>query len=723
MASSPLGSVGFAEDGALVWALPDAVGEVFLLPQLTRGVGVSALFLDRGRPGYLRHLRLRRERDVVVVEQLQTRAFTSGAPDPSVDDSFARATLALLPVKGRGDGVTEVDVTGFAKADLVGIAETLAQAGCKDAKLDPERAYIREAETYSHAGGLELTADLTITDLPETVAEVLPDRHTATVTQRLTLLPLPTGFTPRRAVTGSGHMPQFFQDYSLPQDQSPESGWLPRFRASADRPIVFSADPVIPEPFRQAVLDGANWWQAAFAQAGQAGAFKAELRAPETDPAQAGVNPVWWVHRLDRGWSIGYGPADPRTGEIVKGNVQLGSQRLHQLTLLGEALLTPYGRPDEGERLAAIHDFTLARLRLLAAHEVGHALGLTHNFATHTQLAPSVMDYPFPDIRQDDRGEIVLSRAYATGLGDWDYLAIAIAYGDDATSADALARSRGLGYLSDEDANEAGSATPSAAPWLVPGDPLAGLARLMAVRARALADFGPGACPAGAPAHDLEERYLNLHLLHRHQAAGVARLLGGVDYPYRTAGEQTQSFPAPPDRQAEALDALFGLLKPDFLAVPHHVTPLLLPPAADRRRTAADLQAGRMGRVFDPVAAAGVAARLVTDLIFEPQRLNRLAAARKPAPRVKALVGGALGAIGAQALPVPAEARRAVLASALAALKSGQLESHAEAGLTESLTVAALYMPGPEGQILDKALKGKPTGLDQAPEVPAGSPW
>ena len=372
------------------------------------------------------------------------------------------------------------------------------------------------------------------------------------------------------------------------------------------------------------------------------------------------------MHRAGRGWSLGQGLTDPRTGEILHARVRLGSQRVEQVRALGESLLAPYGRPDEAERLAAVEELVLARLRQLAAHEIGHALGFMHNFASTRHPEPSVMDYPHARIGITEKGDLDLSAAYGTGLGPWDHFLVAHAYGRFGEGAEeaALAQLRaeaaesGLTYLSDEDAQGPTAAHADAVTWVSGPDALQALETMLRVRRIALDGFSRGVLPPDRQTGELEERAVLLHLLHRHEVTAVARLVGGVRYAYGLAGEDGRGARAvDAATQHTALARLAELLSAEQLALPSSVLDTLTPPAIRYGRTEQYLDTGA-GRIFDPFEAVRVATALVTEHLLDPARLNRVAwqhAADPETPGVTDIVDALLTTTWLRTEPVPTD--------------------------------------------------------------------
>ena len=672
---SMIGELSVDRDRALAsLRVPHDSTEFVLIPQLIRGFGSYRVGLDRGEPGAVRHVKWQRAGASLVLIQLNTRFVATEGAGFASRDSFAHSVIYRAGIIAEdADGVV-IDITEFALTDLLDIGPRLSAMG-GNAAIDRALSWLIAEESFQHSAGIELTANLTVSGATGEALRVAPVPNAISVTQRLTMIPLPEApLQARRYHVSSGGYGKRFVDFSLAQNRSQETGWQPRFRLerldpsvpSAVRvPIVFSVDPEIEEPWRSAIVEGGNWWQEGFERAGFLNAFRVEVRDPGTDPAQAGVNPVWWVHRADRGPSFGGGLTDPRTGEILKGNVRLGSQRIQQLTMLGEALLSPYGRRDEHVRVAAIDRMVTARIRHLAAHEIGHALGFMHNFASHLSDKPSVTDYPFPALALDGAGEVDLSHAYSTGLSEWDIYLVRTAYEqfpplEEAARLAELRRAvaaAGHFYLSDDDGNAQSSSNPDAVPWTFGIDAIATLDTIMGVRAKALADFSRGAVPPGSHTGELESRFALVHLLHRYQTVAVARLLGGVGYSYGDASDpSTSPRVVSGEHQHRALASIVKLLSPKVLAVPTHVTEILSPPSIRYTRSSADF-VGRAGSIFDPLAASAAAAAVVCQHIFEPSRLNRMSvqhALDSTSPGPVDVMGKAFDAVNAAAAPEPA---------------------------------------------------------------------
>jgi len=647
--------------------------EPFLLSvSLSQGLGSSELWLDRGKAGRTWLAEFRRVGDRVLFAVRNKHFLTSGdaAAVRAGNESFALSVLWSGPVLREENGAAVVDATGLVLADHDGIAEHLYAREQGDYTVDASTSVPLVADSRSGPTAVRLPALLTFRGpgRGSAVRAVAADPRALTVVQQLNLLRLPASPLPvRRYHPASGGYAIGYADHGLVGRASTQVKLQPRFRAEpGGAPIVFRIDPAVPEPFRSAIVEGGNWWRQAFAGIGLPDAYRVEPGDDGFDPYDPDVNGVVWVHRAGRGWSLGQGLTDPRTGEILHARVRLGSQRVEQVRALGEALLAPYGRPDEAERLAAVEELVLARLRQLAAHEIGHALGFMHNFASTGHPESSVMDYPHARIGVTEEGDLDLSAAYGTGLGPWDHFLVAHAYGRFIASDEesALAQLRreaaesGLTYLSDEDAQGPDAAHVDAVTWVSGPDALQALETMLRVRRIALDGFSRAVLPPDRQTGELEERAVLLHLLHRHEVTAVARLVGGVRYAYGLAGEDGRGAQAvDPATQHTALTRLAELLRAEQLALPGAVLDTLTPPAIRYDRTEQYLDTAA-GRIFDPFEAVRVATALVTEHLLDPARLNRVAwqhAADPAAPGVTDLVDALLATTWRRTDPAPAE--------------------------------------------------------------------
>ncbi|RYZ34375.1 MAG: peptidase, partial [Sphingobacteriales bacterium] len=401
--------------------------------------------------------------------------------------------------------------------------------------------------------------------------------------------------------------------------------------SEAVKPIVYYIDNGTPEPIRGALLDGARWWNQAFEAAGYKNAFQVRVLPDTADPMDIRYNMVNWVHRSTRGWSYGASVVDPRTGEIIKGNVTLGSLRVRQDYLIATGLLAPFenGIPADNKML----QMALARLRQLSAHEIGHTLGLMHNYAASVSDRASVMDYPHPSVKLDTKGEISLNDAYDDKIGAWDKIAINWGYREFESKASAQtelnkimtdAASQGLQFIADRDARAPGGLHPQAHLWDNGRDAVTELTEVMKVRGKALATFGEKNIRPGAAMATLEEALVPVYLYHRYQVEAVTKIIGGMYYTYATRGDGQQvTRPLSREEQLRALNATMACLDPQALVLPEAILKVI-PPRPAGISTSRELFNKRTGLAFDALAPAETAADLPLSFIFNSERLSRM---------------------------------------------------------------------------------------------------
>ncbi len=633
-----------AEDGVSL--------RVLYATALRTGLGSAPLVLDRGRIGNTQLLAFRRIGGKIAA-QFENPRFRASAGDAAqqatVASDFGISTVWLTDiVETLADGRVVIDIAPFLALDTLGIAASLNldqdsfgigtanSIGGKGFRLDSGLSLADPASVRLFPDNLEVDALQTyVSDTPGAEVEnIVPDPKKVTLTVHHSFVRLPEpGFAPRAFDPRLGGFATQAVDFSAPLGAPVVLDLANRFRlekldpaaprSRVKKPITFYLDRNTPEAIRPALLEGIGWWADAFEAAGFVDAFRVEMLPEGADPLDVRYNMVNWVDRATRGWAYGQQIVDPRTGEIVKGMVVLGSLRARQdiqifQALVGAAELNS-GGPNNPVKVA------LDRLAQLGAHEVGHTLGFAHNFAASTQDRASVMDYPPPRITLVD-GRPDLSDAYAQGIGGWDVATVRWLYGDagEAETAEAAARYR---YVQDDNARAADTAYAWGGLWDDGADPVAELTRMMAVRAAALERFGLAALAPGEPVANLRRRFVPLWLLHRYQLVAAAKQIGGVDFTYAVSGGGREAaVPVAPAQQRAAIDALLATLRPEALRVPPALVPLLS--AAQNgtydRQYETEIFATAGGPVFDPLVAADAAAQLTVQTLIAPRRLARL---------------------------------------------------------------------------------------------------
>lgn len=669
--AAPAGKTGLvpvrtdAAKGRILVTLPrpaeDGVAlRVLYTTALRTGLGSAPLVLDRGKTGNTQLLAFRRIAGKIAV-QFENPRFrnASGGPDrqKAVASDFGISTVWLTDIaETLPDGRIVIDIAPFLAMDTLGIAPSLnleldslgvgtsASLGGKGFRLEDKLSLADPASVKLFPDNLEIDAVQTyVSDSPGAEVEnIVPDPKKVTLSVHHSFVRLPApGFKPLTFDTRIGGFATQVVDFGAPLGAAVVTDLANRFRlekvdpaaprSRVKKPIIYYLDRNTPEQIRPALLEGIGWWSQAFDAAGFVDAFKVELLPEGADPLDVRYNMVNWVDRATRGWAYGQQIVDPRTGEIVKGMVVLGSLRARQDIQIFQALVGAgelnSGGPNDPVKVA------LDRLAQLGAHEVGHTLGFAHNFAASTQDRASVMDYPPPRIGLVD-GKPDLSDAYAKGIGSWDTATVRWLYGE-VGEAEVAASAAAFRFVQDDNARAPDTAYVFGGLWDDGADPTGELNRLMEVRAAALSRFGLGALSPGEPVANLRRRFVPLWLLHRYQLVAAAKQVGGVDFTYAVNGSGREAAqPVAPAQQRAALDAILATIKPEALRVPPALLPLLS--AAQNgtydRQYETEIFATAGGPVFDPLVAADAAAQLTVQTLLAPRRLARMVAQQQADP-------------------------------------------------------------------------------------------
>jgi hypothetical protein len=645
-----------------VWLEIDKWNSEFLyVAALPAGIGSNDIGLDRGELGQSYIVRFERTgpRVLLIASNYGFRANSDNADERrAVKDAFAESTLWGFEVAAEEGSRALVDATAFYLRDVHQVPNTLQRLQQGTFRLEPTRCAFYLANTKNFPQNTEVEATLTFTgeEPGPMVRQVTPNPQAITVREHHSFVELPPpGFKPRVNDPRSGYFGITYMDFATPISAPVTKRYISHHRLQKKdpsaamsepvQPIMYYVDRGAPEPVRSALIEGASWWNQAFEAAGYRNAFRVEVMPANADPMDVRYNVIQWVHRSTRGWSYGNSLTDPRTGEIIQGRVSLGSLRDRQDFLIAQGLLAPYGK-DKSQIAKIMEQVVLARLRQLAAHEVGHTLGLQHNFAASISNRASVMDYPAPFVKLGADGIPDISDAYARGIGEWDKVTIAYGYQDfpagtdEAVALDKIlsnAFKRGLMYLTDQDARPAGASTSVAHLWDNGANVIDGLANLMKVRAAALNRFGENNIREGAPMATLEDVLVPLYMYHRYQVEATAKLVGGEDYTFSLRGKgDTNPQIIAPEEQGRALAAVLDTLKPENLALPESLLRMIPPRPPGYPRTREDFRI-RTSPNFDALAPAEAFASHACGFLFNPERAARLVEFHAREPRYPAL--------------------------------------------------------------------------------------
>ena len=620
--------------------------EFLYVYSLRTGLGSNEIGLDRGKLGQGKVVKfVKAGNKLLLVEpNLKYRAITDNqAEKKSVEEAFARSVLFGFEIKEKKGDSYIIDFTPFLMHDAYGVAGTLKNAKQGNFSFDKSRSALSLERTKSFPKNSEFEALITLTgsDAGARLKSVSPDDEHVSVIQHHSFVELPDGqYKPRVYDPRSGSYPFSYMDYSTPISSDITKRFIMRHRlakkdpnaavSDAVEPIVYYLDPGTPEPVRSALLEGASWWNQAFEAAGYRNAFQVEMLPEDADPMDVRYNLIQWVHRSTRGWSYGGSISDPRTGEIIKGHVSLGSLRIRQDYLIAQALIAPFAESDSNTN--PMLQMALARIRQLSAHEVGHTLGFAHNFAASTNNLASVMDYPHPFVDLQ-KGQLSIKKAYDTGIGEWDKVVVAYAYSEfppNVNEQQALKKilddsfKSGLRYITDQDARPEGGAHALAHLWDNGTNAAVELTRMLQIRKVAIDQFSTSNIRTFEPYSVLEDVFVPLYYFHRYQAEAASKIIGGLDYNYAIKGDGEPVWQSvSPEQQREALNALVLSVSPETLAIPKNILELFPPRAFGYGRSRESFKS-KTGVAFDALGAAASASDMVFGLLFHPQRASRM---------------------------------------------------------------------------------------------------
>jgi len=620
--------------------------EFLYVNSLSQGIGSNDIGLDRGQLGNSQVVYFKKAGNKLLLVQpnLKYRANTDNVLEKaSVEQAFAKSVLFGFPIEQDTKGGFLIDMTPFLMEDAHDVAGRLKRGEEGSYSVDESRSALALERIKAFPKNVEFEALLTFKGTPKGkyLSSVTPNAHFVTVYQHHSFIELPdNNYKARVYNPQSGAFDFSYRDYATPIEESIEKKFVHRHRlvktdptaqlSSALEPIIYYLDNGTPEPIRSALLDGGRWWNQAFEAIGYQDAFQFKILPDDADPMDIRYNVVQWVHRSTRGWSYGGTVSDPRTGEIIKGHVSLGSLRVRQDFLIAQALSkAPFAEHDK--HVPQMLEMALARIRQLSAHEIGHTLGFAHNFAASTNNRASVMDYPHPYVTLEN-GAINLRDAYAVGIGEWDKVSVAYSYSQfaDAAAEKAglkaileTANKKGLRYISDGDARSQGGAHAYAHLWDNGEDPVAELVRLIKVREQAIKQFSVDNIRDGEPLSLLDDVFVPLYFFHRYQTEAAVKLVGGMDYHYGLKGDGLPlSTVLPPDQQRNALKAILATLDAEFLAIPREQLKLFAPKSVWSRGR--ESFKGKTGVAYDALGASATAAQMTVRLLLHPERASRI---------------------------------------------------------------------------------------------------
>jgi len=621
--------------------------EFLFVHSLRTGLGSNDIGIDRGQLGGTAIVKFQKAGNKLLLIQpnLKYRANTDNELEKkSIEEAFAISVLYGFPIIEEKNNTYLIDLTSFLLEDMHGISNRLKRSNEGTYKIDKTRSALQMERTKSFPENTEFEALVTYKGSPSgrNLRTVAPDVNAISVIQHYSFVQLPdSNYKPRKFDPRAGNISTTYLDYATPVQEPIVKRFANRHRlekknpevavSEAVEPIIYYLDPGTPEPVRSALLEGASWWNQAFETAGFKNAFQVKMLPKDADPMDVRYNVIQWVHRSTRGWSYGASVTDPRTGEIIKGHVSLGSLRIRQDFLIAQALMNqPFKERDDNYE--PMLKMALARIRQLSAHEVGHTLGFAHNFAASTANRASVMDYPHPTLTWENN-EVDFSNAYATGIGDWDKVTVQYSYGvvpeneqEDVFLDGILTKAQkdGLRYITDSDARPQGGAHFKAHLWDNGSNPAIELDNVLKLRAGAISNFSRDNIRSNEPYSVLEDVFVPLYFYHRYQTEAAIKTIAGLEYNYAVkGGHNIITKTVDKKEQQQALTSILKTLSAQELAIPKDKLALFPPRAHGYNRTRESFKSNT-GVAFDALGAASTASDMTLSLLLHPERANRL---------------------------------------------------------------------------------------------------
>ena len=633
------------DSGKIILEIDNLDNEFLYINSLSRGVGNNDLGLDRGQLGNSRIVYFTKRGNKILLIQPNLRYISNSSNElenKAVEEAFARSVLFGFEIVEKSTDSYKIDLTPFLLNDAHGVSQRLRFSNSGSYSLNKSMSAVDLERTKAFPDNIEFDVLLTFTGNPSgsLVRSVTPTASNLTVNQHHSFVKLPDdNYNKRKFDPRSGSNPFIVYDYSTPIDEKLEQRFIVRHRLNKKNPndemsepvepIIYYIDNGTPEPVKTALIEGGNWWNQAFESAGYKNAFRIEVLPEDADPMDVRYNLIQWIHRSTRGWSYGASIVDPRTGEIIKGQVSLGSLRVRQDYMILSGLVD---NPNDIQNKSLIKKTSLDRIRQLSAHEIGHTLGFAHNYISSANDRSSVMDYPHPKIDLVD-GKISIADAYAENIGDWDKVSVEYAYSDfpktknENNELDKIineAQKNGLYFLSDSDSRPVGSANPFSHLWDNGELPYKELNKLLKVRDLALKNIDLDNLIDGEPYDRIEDILVPIYMLHRYQIEAAAKAIGGVDYLYFVKNNNNDKVKFVDSKlQRKSLESLLSVLKPKNLVLPNNLIDILSPRSFRNPRTRENF-VSNTGVTFDYINISSSLINHTLTFLLNPERINRI---------------------------------------------------------------------------------------------------